>query len=116
MEVLAEEVRHLRHLLALEHDISKLAAVAENLNVSPGAARVFLTILYSRSVCTIEKLQRLGLMLNLHDELLSVKTIHVYVHRLRLALWDTNLRIHTMRGIGYRIEGELPEWLKSMEG
>ncbi|AOM39384.1 transcriptional regulator TctD [Xenorhabdus hominickii] len=62
-----------------------------------------LTTLFHRRGRPVSKLQLFEQVFSLSDEA-NLQSIELYVHRLRKKLLSSDVRIYTLRGLGYRLE------------
>lgn len=75
----------------------------QRLSLTP-REQALLTVLMFRRSRPVSRQQLFEQVFSLNDEV-SPESIELYVHRLRKKLQDSDVRITTLRGLGYVLEG-----------
>lgn len=84
------------------HDEGYFLLQGKNLALTP-REHALLTVLMYRRLRPVSRQQLFEQVFSLNDDV-SPESIELYIHRLRKKLQDSNVRITTLRGLGYVLE------------
>ena len=103
VELLNQQIAALRKQIgALEYrDEGYFLLCGQTLSLTP-REQALLTVLMFRRTRPVSRQQLFEQVFSLNDDV-SPESIELYIHRLRKKLQESNVRIVTLRGLGYRL-------------